>query len=99
MYLCILGMVFLYFSLQLPSTRCSFTIIRNVLIGIPIIDLDPRLPISVSISIIFDIVTANGLFIHLQIAFVPFRGNQSFKVCPEFDSCRRTGDFPDHQAP
>jgi len=60
-----------------------------------IIDLNPQLPIS--ISIIFDIVTTNGLFIHLQI--VPFRGNQSFKASPEFDSLRRAGDFLDHQTP
>ena len=30
---------------------------------------------------------------------MPFRGNQSFKASPEFDSLRRVGDFPDHQAP
>ena len=83
--------LFLYFSHQLPSTRCSFTIITNVWIGIPIIDLDPRLPISV--SIILDVVTAEGLFIHMQIAFVPFRGNQRFKASPEFDSLRRRDDF------
>jgi len=91
----ILGLVFENFSHQLPSTRCSFIIITNILIGHTIINLDPRLPIS--ISIIFDIVTRNGLFIHMQI--VPFLGNQSFKASPEFDSFRRAGDFPDHQAP
>ena len=92
------------FSRQLPSTCCSFTIISNLwincLFGHTIIDLYPRLPILV--SIIFDIVTTNWLFINLQIAFMPFWGTQSFKVSPEFYSFRHWSDFPpkgSHKAP
>ena len=98
-----------YFSCQLPYTRCSFTTLRIrtlILRGsiLTIVDLDPRLSITLSVIIWLitlyewlwkttSVVPSNFWFPHPQKAFRPSFGTRSFKMSPEFDSWSHLNDF------